>query len=395
MKRKHKLQHLHEGHQLHQRNVPTIDGQTLKATEPAAVQPAWLDLRRSLGNRATERLLHDAQPQALHTGPLAQVLRQVAENETAAVAKPAPTLDPSRLGLQGELPGHAGGGKSKPAGETAAAPAAPKPAATGAGVDVILSALPPVEDHSKTAAQIAAAHGQPDAAGWTTPEYQIVVPTVQPFHIDVDVVLGFNIDLASEYKGAALQVLRDHEQGHVRIGTEEVQQHLVGDLKDYLVGLPGFTDPGLIQQGFRNAAAVFYAEEAQASRTYDAVDYPRMDQAYQGARTPLADLEKTAAPVSATAGALRNFLAFKPPLERTRLQANSQAVIDACDALSDDEKAMLQYNPEFKALVDRAAAAIGLWSIWLDKTAKPDAAAADKLDVLAVVLESFDWQPPL
>jgi hypothetical protein len=354
-----------------------------------------LDVQQSVGNQATERLLHEAQPQARHTGSCVQVLRQVAENENAAAAEPAPAIDPARLGLESALPGHADKGEAQPAGEPAGAPAPAQPAAAGSGVEVALTALSPDVDRSKSAAQIAAAHGQVGAAGWTTPRYRIVVPTVEPFHIDVDVTLGFGIELASEYKGAALQVLSDHEGGHVAIGTEKAQQHLVGDLKGYLEGLPGFTQPAQIQQGFRDAASVFNSEEGLASRAYDAGDYPRMEQAYRGAVTPLADLEKTVAPVAAAAGALRGFLALQPPLGRELLRANSQAVIDACDALEDDATAMLQYNPEFKALVDRAAAAIGLWSVWLDKAVEPDAAATGKLDVLAVVLESFDWKPPV
>jgi hypothetical protein len=170
---------------------------------------------------------------------------------------------------------------------------------------------------------------------------------------------------------------------------------LVNDLREYLEALPGFIDAGLIQHGIVNSALLFKSDEDAASKAYDKMDYPRMARAYLGARLPLVDLERMAAPVAATAGALRGFSALKPPLGREQLPANSQAVIDACDALSEDEKAMLQYNREFKALVDEAAATIGLWSVWLDRSAAPDAATGEKLEELEIVLESFDWKPPV
>lgn len=392
MKRKYNRKHNDVLRSVQSRKTSFVDRRMAETATPVATQITCLDLQHSLGNRATERLLHEVNPHALQIRPLVHIFRQAAEKENSASAS---ALDPARLVLEGELPGHAAKGKAQTASRTTDAPVPREPATANTGVSVALSLLAPVEDRTKTAAQIAADHHQPGTAGWTTPHYQIAVSDVQPFHIDVDVILGFNIELASEFKGAALQVLRAHEQGHVNIGADKAQQHLVRDLKGYLESLPGFTDAGLIQQGFRNAADLFNAEEGKASRTYDAIDYPRMQQAYRGARMPLADLERTAASVAATAAALRSFLVLKPPLGRERLQAYSQAVIDACDTLSEDEKAMLQYNPEFKTLVDQVATIIGLWSVWLDKAAEPDASTSDKLDVLTVVLESFDWQPPV
>ena len=394
MKEKQNRQPIRTAHQLRRKHAVALGTRVPGVADLATTQSAWLEIQRSIGNRTTQRLIHETQSQATQMETLAQVLHQAVEEETTAAAKPALALDPARLGLERALPGHADKGAAPVAGVAPAAPAAIHPAAADTTVNVALRVLPLTEDRSKAAAEIAASHGRPGAAGWTTPSYEITVPNVQPDQIDIDVALGFNMELASEYQGAVLKVLRDHEQGHVSIGTSKATQHLVGDLKDDLKRLPDFTKPGMIQQGIQQAAARFAHEEGRESEVFDTIDYPRMQQAYQGAQTSLTDLEKAKGSIAATASALRSFLALKPPLNPARLETDSQALIDACDALSDDEKAMLQYNLELKALVEQTAAAIGSWRIWLDRKAQPDAAAADKLAVLAIVLESFDWKLP-
>jgi hypothetical protein len=341
-------------------------------------------LQQSLGNEAVRGLLEGKSPPGM-------IARQVAEEQSP--------LDPAQLGLQRELPGHGDNGTAQNQG---AAPAAGGGGRSPAIVNAVvgMTVNPPTEE-SKPAADIAAAHNKPGVAGWTTPAYDIKVPHVDPNRIDVNVTLDFKIELAQEYKDDTLKVLRDHEYGHVDIGKEEGQEHLVNGLHDDLSALPNFSSAPPIRQAIVKAAQQFSAAEGNASQAYDSLDYPRMEQAYLGARTPLAKLEAAAPNITTMAKALRGFASAISRTNAKGMITLAQKIIEARDRLTEDELAQLQYNPEFKKLVTESQAKIEAfiesyhWDLWIIEFSTLGEEARNKLDELKITLADFTWQAPV
>ena len=356
-----------------------------------------LALQRSLGNRRVSRLRQGARDAGMgHSGPAGRVFRQ-AEPDPAAAAdeSEATTVNASQLGQEGEMPGH--GNLGGTGGGIVPAVQAQGGAGGGVAVDVSMKANAPSEI-SKPAASIASAHGKPNVAGWCTPKYNIAVPAVSRNSIDVDVTLDFDIELASEYKGQVLNVLRDHEFGHVDIGKEKGQQHLVTDLKNGLQAFPAFTLGPPIQTQIVNAGNRFVAQEGTASQAYDNMDYPRMAQAYLGARLPLAKLMADSAKTATMVRALRSFTPAWSDWDK--VTAPAQAALDARDALSEDELARLQYNSEFKALVEGCKQRIDAyveshhWDLWVFEFSTLSQATRNKMKELSTMLGAFTWAPP-
>jgi hypothetical protein len=252
----------------------------------------------------------------------------------------------------------------------------------------------------KPAADIASGHGQANAAGWTTPRFNIGVPFANPSRIDIAVTLDFDMELASEYTGATLGVLQDHENGHVNIGREKGQAHLVDDLEANLESNAALSRP-VIQGAIQSAASTFVAQEQTASQGYDATDYPRMHQAYLGARTPLADLESTSGTIARAASMLRSFNGgLGAGLQgQTAMFADDAAA--ACRALSTNELSILQYNPEFKALVATARRKTDeyiesfQYDFWIFEFSLLSDRTNTALENLAAVLAGFTWAPPV
>ena len=322
--------------------------------------------QKQAGNRATGRL----------------VLRQAEEEEP---------MDAARLGvLEEELEGHAQrplvqrqNGGSPP----------PQPAPTA---NITLNVNPPTVVRLP-AATIASNHGKPGVAGWTTPAYTLNPTNITASRIDITVTLDFRIELASEYSGATLDVLRDHEQGHVQIGREAARAHFVEWMGQQLEALPRFsvTPPirGQIRSIFLTAGRSFAAEEAAESQGYDAADYPRMREAYLGARTPLADLEATSPPIGDLVGAMadlrRQVLTASGSADEEAIAAAAQQLLLAQQMLAEVDVTRLQYNPAFKVLVG------DLWHV-LDQAAEllsPEGPAWSTIGEVRTVLATFEWTP--
>lgn len=345
--------------------------------------PAILDWQRQVGNRVVDRLLHPN-----------FVMRQ--DGESAAEEALETSFDTRALGKEERLVGHGNPG-GVPLKEMSLVQLQDEEREVTAHISLATHA--PVE-RFRPAAEIAAAHGRPGVAGWTTPHYDIQVSSARPYEITINVIMDYDIELASEYTGESLHVLRDHENGHVSIGNQVAQQHLVDGLRDDLEFESRLT-PARIQNAIQTAANRFERTERQESGDYDAIDYPRMQQAYLGARTPLADLEATYTPIADLAAAVRVFNTWAPNASEERIGTLAQNVLTARDALSEDELSILQYSTEFKHLLETCRTSINQiierfhWDLWIIEFSTLDREVRSKLDELRVVLDDFTWSPPV
>jgi hypothetical protein len=252
----------------------------------------------------------------------------------------------------------------------------------------------------RPAADIASDHGRPGVAGWTTPQYDIQVPSASPTRIEVNVTMNYDMELASEYTGDVLSVLRDHEGGHVTIGNQTAREHLVEGLETDLEVQSRLT-PTRIQSTIQTAANRFTRAEGQDSGDYDTLDYPRMRQAYLGARTPLADLEAASGNIASLASGFRLFNTWAPGANEEQIGRMAQIVLDARDALSEDELSRLQYNAEFRQIIATCRTCIDQiierfhWDLWIVEFSTLDQSVRDKLDEMRAVLGDFNWTPPV
>lgn len=356
------------------------------AVQPPAHQPEIspvTHLQQQVGNRAVNRMLND-------NAVMRQVDGGVREEETDSQP-----INVSGLGRQEELTGHGntGGGQVGNMAEIQ------RNGGGAVAANISLTSNPPLE-MTLPAADIAANHSRPGVAGWTTPQYDIQVPSASPSQIDINVTMDYDMELAEEYSGDILRVLRDHEFGHVNIGNQKAQQHLVNNLESNLEAQPALTRTN-IQAAINTAANTFVAQEGTGSQSYDAMDYPRMQQAYLGARLPLADLEARSGKIAKMAGALRQFNAQGPAAVETQINSLTQAVLDAADALSTDEVSQLQYNAGFASLVASCRAKIDEvlerfnWDLWILEFSTLSQDVRRKLDELRSSLDGFTWRSPV
>ena len=345
--------------------------------------PKITHLQQQVGNRAVNRMLGDS-----------AVMREVEEPVGEEQIDNQP-IDTSGLGKEEQLPGHGNTG----GGQIGSMPEIQRNGGGAVAANISLTSNPPLE-MSLPAADIAANHGRPGVAGWTTPQYNIQVPSASPSQIDINVSMDFDMELAEEYSGDTLRVLRDHEFGHVNIGNQKAQQHLVNNLETNLEAQPALTRTN-IQAAINTAANTFVAQEGTGSQAYDAMDYPRMQQAYLGARLPLADLEARSGKIAKVAGALRMFNAQGPAAAQAQINRAAQAVLDSEDGLSVDEVSQLQYNADFAALVTSCRAKIDEilerfnWDLWILEFSTLSEDIRRKLDELRSSLDGFTWRSPV
>jgi hypothetical protein len=354
--------------------------------DPALYQASQMvsSLQNLVGNRAVNRLIESR-----------AALRQV-EEPSAEETTGEESFDTSDLGREERLPGHGNTGGAHPSG----VPQVQRVDGGGAvTANMNLTTNAPVE-RSRPAADIAAAHGRPGVAGWTTPAYDIRVPRASPTRVDINVTMDYDMELATEFTGDTLRVLRDHEVGHVNIGNQTAQEHLITNLETRLESQDRLT-PANIQGAINTAGTNFERTEGQESQTYDTVDYPRMQQAYLGARLPLADLEAASGNIATLATAVRSFNTSALAASETRVGDLAQAVLDARDALSEDELSRLQYNAEFKTLLTTCGSRIDEiieqyhWDLWIIEFSTLDQQVRNKLDELRAVLGDFNWVTPV
>lgn len=287
----------------------------------------------------------------------------------------------------------------------------------GTTATISLSANAPNVTRPSQAA-IQASHGGTNIAGWTTPRDNIGVSSRTATTIDITITLNFNMELASEYTGDRLTVLRDHEDHHLAIGNNVAQEYLVDNLRTALEAMSDFSNAGAIQAAFQSAHNDFVSNEHSDSQDFDTADYSRMEEAYYGVRTPLADLAAATPAVQTMVTAIDNFnsgATAEPEAEEaepsgetaesaaetseeggdspeqansTRIIALVQPVIDARSALAQVDVDRLQYNMEFKGKVTTAGGHITTLS-----GTSLNEAAQNKLQELQTTLESFTWTP--
>ncbi len=367
------------------------------STTSSPVQ-TMLALQQEAGNRAVGQLIQrGAEP----TGTLPQIWTRVfrQEEESEASSDDAAEIDTSQFTREAELPGHGNNGGGNSGGTSSGTAAA---GSSGVDATVTMTVNAPSEI-SKPEADIAQDHGRPGVAGWTTPKYNMQVPYLDSDEISVDVTLDFDIELASEYTGAALDVLSDHEQGHVIIGTKKADEHLKDGLEAGLETFPLFnaSSPPAIQTTINNAANNFETAEGNESQSFDDSDYPRMQQAYMGANSSLSDLGETAPNIKKMAETIEDFNKALPLTDEANVDSLAQSLFEAESALSQDELSRLQYNPEFKALVTTCEARITAfiesydWDLWFIEFSTLDDSAREALEMVRDTLGDFEWQAPV
>lgn len=351
-----------------------LNGLPDHATARPLRQQALLHMQKQRGNAYIQRHLH---PEDV----------QLSEEDEA----PLPT---EGLGAQEELQGHGDLGRQaviqrEDGPGAAAAPTAAPPTPTA---NITLTVNPPTIVRSPEA-DISASHGAEGIAGWCTPAYNVNVTSRTATTIGLTVTLSFTIELASEYTGDRLSVLSDHENGHVRIGERLARQHFVTDLQANLQALPNFSAAPPIQAQIVGAANGFTTDEGIESRDYDTADYPRMREAYFGARTPLADLAAASAPIQRMIDALQAFNSYVTNMDaldtdESALENVTHPIIQARTALSQVDVSRLQYNPEFKTLVATSQNFVNGMKSHVSET------GSINLNEIEMTLATFTWGPP-
>ena len=363
----------------------------------SARERAFSGLQRMGGNAYVQRLLRK-------TAASDQVQRDPKPEE-----EPAPDLSGLGLGNQ-KLPGHGqtGGGAPAPTGPTATTP--PSAGVVTANINLTVHAPSIVR---KTAREIASSHGRAGSAGWTTPAYSISDPVAVGNSLTINVTLDFTIELDSERQDEALAVISDHEQGHVHIGEAKARQHLVTGFKSALEALPRLTRSGYTSAQ-NTAITNFTTEEGNDSRDYDAVDYPRMMLANTGAKTPLSTLARRFPDIAAGASSLRAYAqAFRMAtysfniiiIDDATVISRADAVIAATDAMSADSLNLLQYNPQFKALVSNVRLFNNQYTQQqrngpefmnqMPSDENISAPVREKLQILEAALGFYSWSAPV
>jgi hypothetical protein len=354
------------------------------ATTAHLRQTAVLQMQQREGNAITRQFLNLSGTGQGHG------LGLQLQGEEEAVPTPDTPLSTEGLGIEPqELPGHGERGRQAVVQRQGGGPPAPA-AAAGPTANINLTVNAP-QIVRLPEATISANHGRPNVAGWCTPSYNVQPIARTPNSISLTVTLDFRIELASEYTGGRLAVLQDHEQGHVIIGERVARQHFVNGMRTALQALPNFNSIPPIQTALQTAANNFVRDEGAQSQAYDNSDYPRMREAYLGVQTPLADLAAASAQVQAMVDATEAFIGHASTIntsepENTELLRLAEQVRQARTALSEQDLARLQYNPEFKYLI---SACQNLASTLVDSVAEEE---RPYMEELIFVLNSFTWQ---
>jgi len=238
-------------------------------------------------------------------------------------------------------------------------------------------------------------HGKENIAGYTKPKINVSASNIKKHEIKLTVKITFVMDLASEYAGGRLQVLRDHENAHILIAEKVAKEYVVDPLKQKLEAMPEFSKANKpqITSKIQDAMADFKQHEGDESQDFDDMDYPRMADAYYGVATSLADLSSGSAEVKNMVTAMD---AFNDGAKATSgdpeaLGKLTQAIVDAQGSLGDTNLARLQYNQEFKNKVASAQSLV-------DDLKKKDDLSEEvkaKLDALSPELDKFTWQPEI
>ncbi len=324
-----------------------------------------------------------------------QALGQGAGHALGVQLDEEPTLDPdaplSTEGLAIEdraLPGH---GDLGPVAAVQRQNGAPPPAAPARPAATINLTVNPPQIARLPEATIAANHGRANVAGWTTPVYNIQPAARTANSVTLNVTLDFRIELATEFTDGRLDILRDHEQAHVIIGERVARRHLVNGLDKGLEALPNFSSIPPMQAAIRKAVNNFVRDEGAESQAYDTADYPRMREAYFGLRAPLPDLAAASPTIQEMVDATNDFIGHASAInssepENPDLLRLAAAMRQARINLSQTDLPRLQYNPEFKLMIESCR---GMLNVLVDSVAE---AERPFLVDLLLILDSFEWQ---
>lgn len=219
----------------------------------------------------------------------------------------------------------------------------------------------PTEMMSKSA-DIALQHGSHEAVAWTTPNWDFKDPVVADdgSTVSLQYSLSFLIDLPNDYDASKVEMLRQHEHGHVEIAKKKAKEAFEVNLKGKLEGMTDVTKDQVVAE-VRTAMDAAKSAEKEGSTAYDAAEYPLMIERYKGIKDSLAQLSKTS---GAIAGAARVLQSVPGILQRAKLvgdpsnlQDLSAKVQSAKGALSTAETARIQFNSEFQGLANSAKGA--------------------------------------
>ena len=361
-----------------------------------ALAGGWSPIEKLPALANTQRLRHGAVLRLQEQQGNTAVLRRLQLSRIQLLDEEEVRLPTDGLSVEQELEGH--GDLSYQEGvqrETGVATAPPTAGSSTPTANITFNNVTPTIRRDPEA-DIARRHGRENVAGWCTPHYRVEVPNLTTNTIDITVSLTFLIELATEYSGARLGVLRDHEYGHVTVGTRLAEKHLVDDLQTNLQALPNFTARDPIQTQITAAIDRFVAAEARLSREYDTADYPRMREAYQGADTPLVDLAEASAPIKHMINRLKGFNQYVPNIKlhpgdpkEFGLKSHCYEIVLAYASLSETDVMRLQYNPEFKQLVTITQEAVNKVKKDWHVTSNSD----PNLSSLERTLARFNWTP--
>ncbi|MFC7503332.1 hypothetical protein ACOACQ_00415 [Nocardioides sp. CPCC 206347] len=212
-------------------------------------------------------------------------------------------------------------------------------------------------------AELAIRKGGHNVAAWTTPtwEFNGAYMANDMSVLKLSYELGFVIDLPSDYDAAKVEMLKQHELGHVEIAKRKAKEAFEVSLKARIEALEDARDLNVIKAMISKAMDEAKAAEKAASQAFDDAEYKVMSDRYRGIKAPLAELTRSSPGIASAARVLKT---VPGGMHRARgtaasgVTAGIAAKVDAAaGALSPAELARVQFNPEFGALVSSAQAA--------------------------------------
>ncbi|KRA37247.1 MULTISPECIES: DUF922 domain-containing protein [unclassified Nocardioides] len=212
-------------------------------------------------------------------------------------------------------------------------------------------------------AEIAIKKGGHNVAAWTTPNWEFngVYMANDLSVLKLSYELAFLVELPSDYDAAKVEMLKQHELGHVEIAKRKAKEAFEVSLKAKIAALDDARDLNVIKAMITKAMDEAKAAEKAASQAFDDAEYKVMSDRYRGIKAPLAELTRASPGIAAAAKVLKS---VPGAMQRARgmaasgVTAGTAARVDAAaGALSAAEVARVQFNAEFSALVSSAQAA--------------------------------------
>lgn len=212
-------------------------------------------------------------------------------------------------------------------------------------------------------AEIAIKKGGHNVAAWTTPNWEFngLYMANDMSVLKLSYELAFLIELPSDYDAAKVEMLKQHELGHVEIAKRKAKEAFEVSLKAKIEALEDARDVNVIRAMITKAMEDAKAAEKAASQAFDAAEYQVMSDRYRGIKAPLAELTRASPGIAAAAKVLKTVpgaMHKARGMAASGVTAGMAAKVNAAaGALSAAEVARVQFNAEFSALVSSAQAA--------------------------------------